>query len=591
MSAKMMEHAAREKPFYAVRDILANYVRNSPVESICVFLVMVTSGAFESIGVLSLLAVIGIAIDPGQSNPSEITQYIDSFLDLFGIKLTLISALGIVIVAILGKTVFTFAANIFIQWKVVTQARDIRQRLISALAQAEWSYFVRQRAGTFANYIGMETERAVAAIVNSLRFVALMVHGILYFVSSFLVEWRAMLGAIIIGALLFPLLHWTVVAAQRTGAERQQILASLMDRFIDGVTGFKALKAMGRENVLTAELSRYIDKLRWSNLKQSFYQAVLEAVPEPFVVIVTSIILVFLVDYFQLRFEEVTILIMLGYRGINRISSAQGVLQKTASHVNTYNFVGQVARDAESAGGRDTGDKTPTYNDKITLNGVTVTYDETQALQDVSLEIPLSGIILLVGPSGAGKSTIFDLIMGLRQPTLGSITVDDVPLNEISMRDWRDNIGYVPQELRLYYGTVYENISLGDAAVTKEKAFKSLSDAGMKEWIDSLPEGLDTEVGERGQRLSGGQQQRIAIARALAKSPKILLLDEATTALDPLTEAFVCETLNNLGKTLPVFAISHQLPLREIADHIYTLEKGRVVSTEHRTTANSDVDV
>ena len=188
--------------------------------------------------------------------------------------------------------------------------------------------------------------------------------------------------------------------------------------------------------------------------------------------------------------------------------------------------------------------------------------------------MPAGGITVIVGPSGAGKTTVIDLVTALLRPQEGEVWIDELPLQRVDWRAWRRMIGYVPQDTVLLHDTVRNNVTLGDPELTAADAEAALRAAGSGASCPTLPEGLDTIVGERGGKLSGGQRQRVALARALAHKPRVLILDEATSALDPETEAAICRTLEGLRGELTIVAISHQSPLVDVADRVYRMGDG-----------------
>jgi ATP-binding cassette, subfamily C, bacterial len=198
-------------------------------------------------------------------------------------------------------------------------------------------------------------------------------------------------------------------------------------------------------------------------------------------------------------------------------------------------------------------------------------YDDRPVLEDLSLVIPAGSFTTLVGHSGSGKTTIVDLVTGLLQPQGGRILVDDAPLDELDAVAWRHSIGYVPQENLLLHDSVLHNVTLGDPALGRADAERALRDAGAWDFVAALPEGLDASVGERGSALSGGQRQRILVARALVHRPRLLILDEATSNLDPDSEAAVLETIERLKGRLTMLAVSHDEGLVKAADHVCRL--------------------
>ncbi|MFO1119193.1 MAG: ATP-binding cassette domain-containing protein, partial [Rhodospirillales bacterium] len=202
-------------------------------------------------------------------------------------------------------------------------------------------------------------------------------------------------------------------------------------------------------------------------------------------------------------------------------------------------------------------------------------------LRDLDLTIPRGSITTLAGPSGVGKSTTVDLLAGLYQPGAGHIRIDGVDLRELDLQRWRHLLGYVPQEVTLFHDTVLRNVSLWEEGASEADVIEALQVAGAWSFVSELPNGLHELLGERGHRLSGGQRQRISIARALMHRPKLLILDEATTGLDPQTEGEICEVVRKLcvEEGLTVLAISHQPAWQRIADRVYTMVDGATVQT------------
>jgi ATP-binding cassette subfamily C protein len=220
------------------------------------------------------------------------------------------------------------------------------------------------------------------------------------------------------------------------------------------------------------------------------------------------------------------------------------------------------------------GDCKPELVKAICLKGVTFAYKKYKVLDDASLVFPAGQISAIVGPSGAGKTTIVDLVIGLLRPRSGDVWVDDLPLAQIDLNQWRSMIGYVPQETLLLRDSVFANVTLRDPTIAESEVEEALRKAEIWGFLQTLPKGIQSSVGQRGLKLSGGQRQRIAIARALVRKPKLLILDEATTALDPETETAICQTLRKLRGDITILAISHQPAVLEVADCAYQIQDG-----------------
>jgi ABC-type multidrug transport system fused ATPase/permease subunit len=229
------------------------------------------------------------------------------------------------------------------------------------------------------------------------------------------------------------------------------------------------------------------------------------------------------------------------------------------------------------------------FTTEIRLNDVRFTYPDapSPALDAMSITIRRGESVGFVGPSGAGKSTLVDVILGLLAPAAGEVTVDghDIRAN---LRGWQDQIGYVPQTIYLNDDTLRRNIAFGlaDDVIDDGAVERAMASAQLTDFVRSLPDGVETVVGERGVRLSGGQRQRIGIARALYHDPAVLVLDEATSALDTTTESAVMDAVRALHGTKTILIVAHRLSTVEGCDRLYRLENGHVVPEPESPPAN-----
>jgi ATP-binding cassette subfamily B protein len=198
-------------------------------------------------------------------------------------------------------------------------------------------------------------------------------------------------------------------------------------------------------------------------------------------------------------------------------------------------------------------------------------------IEHLSLHIPAGQTIAIVGSTGSGKSTLVKLLLRLYETQTGEITLDGIDIRDLQLVDLRRAIGLVSQDVFLFHGTVRENIAYGNPAATDREVVAAAKIAEAHEFIWQLPQGYETIVGERGQKLSGGQRQRIAIARAILKDPPILILDEATSAVDNETEAAIQRSLEKITLNRTTIAIAHRLSTIRNADRIYVMEQGRIV--------------
>jgi ATP-binding cassette subfamily B protein/subfamily B ATP-binding cassette protein MsbA len=227
------------------------------------------------------------------------------------------------------------------------------------------------------------------------------------------------------------------------------------------------------------------------------------------------------------------------------------------------------------------GEKFEGLKHQISLEKVSLRYNKTSnpVLVDLSFKLPKNTLTALVGESGSGKSSITDLIIGLYEPTEGSILVDGLDLHSYSLESWRNQLGVVSQDTFIFNQSILENIRYGLPQATDADVREAARQAQAEIFIEAMPEAYNTIVGERGYKLSGGQRQRIALARAILKRPEILILDEATSALDSETEQLVQQALNQLGCDRTVLVVAHRLSTIVHADQILVLDSGQVVES------------
>ncbi len=266
---------------------------------------------------------------------------------------------------------------------------------------------------------------------------------------------------------------------------------------------------------------------------------------------------------------------------LNRISSSWGGLKFFMPSFNAI-YDDLIACEAFERQLRDRTTGEPlVFREEIRMEDIVFYYEKTTtpSLDHVSLTIPKNSVVGFIGPSGAGKTTTVDIILGLLEPSSGKVKVDGVDIHS-HLRSWQVTIGYIPQVIYLCDDTIKSNIAFGLEAkeISDEKVWQCLRLAQLDGFVRSLPQGIDTTVGEKGVRLSGGQRQRIGIARALYHDPQVLVMDEATAALDNETERLFMSALHDLSKDRTIIIIAHRLTTVQQCDKIFFLKDGRLIS-------------
>jgi ATP-binding cassette subfamily C protein len=335
----------------------------------------------------------------------------------------------------------------------------------------------------------------------------------------------------------------------------------------------KPLKAMAREGRVAPLLEEGTRSLEKATRKQVFSREAITALQEP---IMVGMLCLGIAGMGLMNFNigSMGVMVLLVSRTLDSLNKAQRRFQRVAVQESAYWSLMRTIEGAEKVQERSSGGALATLDDAIVLRSVSFRYRDEPLFGDLSLEIPAGQITALTGPSGAGKTTIVDLVVGLVEPEGGDVFIDGRPLGEVDLSSWRQHVGYVPQEMFLLHDSVAMNVGLGDPGVSRDDIVRALKDAHAWDFVSHLPDGIDTVVGERGSALSGGQRQRIAIARAMLHDPWLLVLDEATAALDPESEAVVWEAVEELRGRTTVLAISHQPVLLDVADRVYRVDGG-----------------
>ena len=263
---------------------------------------------------------------------------------------------------------------------------------------------------------------------------------------------------------------------------------------------------------------------------------------------------------------------------VSQVSSLMSLIPVIAKGVESVNSIGEVLleEDIECNDGKEALDR---VEGEFDFKNVRFAYNNTDkpVLHELNLHVDKGQTIALVGESGAGKSTILNLVIGFNFATDGAVTIDGHDMRDIDLRSYRKHLAVVPQTSILFSGTIRDNITYGIDDVDEDTLNKVVDAANLRDLIDSLPNGLDTVVGEHGGKLSGGQRQRVSIARALMRNPKVIVLDEATSALDSISEKLIQEALNNLTKDRTTFIVAHRLSTIKGADRIAVIADGHCV--------------
>jgi len=558
--------------------LLRNFVATYPWQSLFLIVVLLAAGVADGLGLSALLPLLNVAFDGGgpAAGDNQISRFVTNALGSIGISPSLGPLLMVIVTGIALKSLLIFIAEQRIGYLAADVATELRLAVLGAVTRSTWSHFVGQSAGRLANSMATEAWRASNAYVFAIRLLVLVIELVVYGILALLVSWQATLVCLGASVVILGISHYFVRLARKAGKGQTKWYSSLLRTLTDLLGSVKSLKAMGREQQAESLLRFETNALRRELKREVLGNAALDGAQEPLYTLVLAIGIYVAIAHLSMELATVTFLVLILARVLRQAGKVQKQYQKMTACESAYwalQSVIEAARaDEESVGGGEP----PRLEQSIRLVDVSLAYGDDQVLQDASLEIPAGLMTCLVGESGTGKSTIADLIIGLVRPQAGEVLIDGRPLGSFDLRLWRQRIGYVPQDNVLLHDTVMRNVALADDTVTESAVESALHSAGAMEFVEAMPGGIHAMVGEAGARLSGGQRQRILIARALVHEPRLLILDEATSALDAATEQALCRTLESLKGRMTILAITHQRALRELADRVYLIERGRV---------------
>ena len=578
---------------------LITLARMYPLQSVLMVLALLFAGLLEGVGLSLMLPLLTLAVksQPGSAesastiaggDASGLEQTVAEAFAVVGISPTVGALLSIMIAAMVLKSVMMLIAKRQVGYTVARVATDLRLALLRALLTTRWEHYLSQPVGSLANAMATEANRAARAYLSGVMMTAFLIQALVYAGVDFMVSWKVTVFALAAGVIILYILKRFVQKARMGGVRQTKVLKSLLALMADTLQSIKPLKAMGRENLADYLLEQKTEHLNKALRKQVFNKEALKAFQEPLLMIFLAVGLYAVLVYWHLPLATVMVLAYLSAQLLSKVNKIQERYQEMVIFESAYWSLHNTTREVEQQKESLTGTRQPVLKDNIYFDTVSFAYEDQQVLSQASFRFPRGKITTIVGPSGIGKTTILDLVTGLLRPQEGEIWIDNLPLKDVQMQSWRRMIGYVPQETLLLHDSILNNVTLGDPDLDQQDAIDALQAAGIWEFVETLPQGLHSIVGERGGKVSGGQRQRIAIARALVHKPQVLTLDEPTSALDPENETAIFDTLQQLRGKLTILMISHQPALVGLADLAYRMEDGQVAALDNQAANTQD---
>lgn len=468
-----------------------------------------------------------------------------------------------------------------------TYVANWRTDLFKAMFDAQWRYFSQQKTGELLNTLLNETARLSTAFYLISLAVAGAFFIATYLVVAFFASWQVALSITVFGVAMSLAVRPMIRRAQNMGEEVTQLNRTMHVLISEFLAGAKLIKATASEERATHMFVNLVKRTSLLERNTAFHPSLIRAVYE---IAATAILGGGMwVGFVWMNVSPAAILVVIFVfmRIYMRLSEVQQCFQNL--HANFAPAIVPLSQaldrarlevETESAGAIVAPPlPSGTAGATIRLSNVSVRYRDRPALSSISLEIKSGTVIGVAGPSGAGKSTLIDSILGLVPIESGEIEIDGRSLSELSLRGWRRAIGYVAQDTFLFNASIADNIRWGNPHATEAEIETAARRAHADEFVRALPQGYQTEVGDRGVRLSGGQRQRIGLARALVGKARLLILDEATSSLDSEAERAVLDAIDELRGQLTVIMVAHRLSTLRNADFLCLIENGQLLET------------
>ncbi len=548
--------------------------------------IMVAGSFLELLGVAVFQPFVNIIMMPGsiQENP-----YLARIYQMFGCSTTesflTVVALGIIVIYVVKNVYLWVEQNLILKFTYGVQQK-LSTRLLTTYLAEPYTFHLNKNIAELQRSMQEDTGLFTQVLMHTLQLIAEVVVCVVLGIYLFSVS--NSITVVIVGLLILCVVLFTKLTKRFTeelGKESQLYKGKLYQWVNQSLGGVKEVKVLNREDFFISSYrdyyTLYIKGVRINRLLSISPKYMVEAVCMTGLLIAIILKLNFGHGELDTFIPQLATFAVAAFRllpSVGRINEhVNNILYAVPSVDLIYGDLKGI-EDYQESKGEEEG-KEWSFEHGITAKHITYAYPntDTNVLEDASCVIPKGKTVAFIGSSGAGKTTMADIILGLLAPQRGKILVDDIDVFK-NLTMWHHQIGYIPQVIYLSDDTIRNNIAFGihEDQIDEEAVRTALKKAQLAEFVDTLPDGLDTIVGDRGVRLSGGQRQRIGIARALYHDPEILVLDEATSALDNETETAVMEAIESLQGSKTMIIIAHRLTTIQNADIIYEVGDGKV---------------
>jgi ABC-type multidrug transport system fused ATPase/permease subunit len=550
-----------------------------------IFALTVATALAQGFGITLLLPLLRASQSGGEEQEmGTAEQMLHDLLSWMGIADSMVGILAFIAIVFVGKGALQFAKGGYQGYLQAQLLRELKTKLFDAYTGMDYRYYIQQNAGHFINVINQQVNQFFASFKSFIGFFTQVVTTASYFGFAFVIAWKFALMAVGVGGVLLFLFKYLNAYVRRLSRKRSAEMSTLNKLLVQSLQSLKYVVSTGQTPHLRKGVVNSVNRLTGYIFRQRAAAAFTGALREPVSVLLIITLIVVQVTIFDESVAPIFVALLLFHRGMQAVISMQSSWQYTMDKIGSLEMVDEelktILANQEQSGTR----RIEALQSGIELRNVHFAYNEEDGdvLRDININVPANTTVALVGESGAGKSTLVDLLTLMLKPQTGIVEIDSVPHDEVDLASWRSQIGYVSQETVVFDDTVANNIHLWQGDIEedptlRERVMHAAERAHAHHFIEELPKGYQTVVGDRGVRLSGGQRQRLFVARELFKQPNLLLLDEATSDLDTASEQHIQASIDALKGETTVVIIAHRLSTVKNADRVYVLDKGRVV--------------
>lgn len=577
--------------FIKILNLFRFFDKKLRIKLIYTQILMLISSTFEILSIFSIGPLIQILNDPNIIyNNEEFIAKIYNYFDFASFENFLIFFVISVFCFLLFSTSILILTIYILSLFSQSLGNILRSSLFKFYISQNWLYHSRSNSSEYAEKAFQEAGRVTNNIILPILVTnSKLLTGALIIVS--LTIYNPIISLICF--LLFGLIYGIVFQLVKYritdyGIKTTSLMKNLYRIMSESFIGIKEAIIYGNQKKYYGEFHKSGNKLANVMGKVQFLASAPKYALEFIAFTIILFFILFLIYFNQTNFNEnlptLAIFVFAGYKLLPIFQAIYLGLVQIKNNIPAYDAIENELFESKNFSinkDNKNGDIIKLKNQELlSLKNVSFSYTEStkQTIRDINIDIKKNSLNFIIGPSGSGKSTILDLILGLIYPAKGSIFIGNNQLTNETAKLWHKNIGYVGQNIFLLDDTIKNNISFADEdnEIDEERLKKALKLSDVENFLYSLPDGVDTFVGERGLKLSGGQRQRVAIARALYLEKDFLIFDEATASLDGISEKFIIDQLRNLAKTNTVVMVTHNVKLSKNADKIYLLENGFV---------------